>query len=204
VGPGGGSRRWVQDVRPVSNAAITEYGQPGMVCRVPLQRQYRWQCERPASTPHPDVASWSHPPPAVTGPPHPAAASSPSTSSATGRTRSGRTPARHTSRRARADAPRPATAPATRSPAHPHTTPRRSARTAHPAERSNSHRTPPGTMTAAPVPRPGHRLVLHCPPRPSSRSCFFRREHMITTRADSYTRTRRSQPSKVPQALPTG
>ena len=34
-------------MRPVSNAAITEYGQPGMVCRVPLQRQYRWQCERP-------------------------------------------------------------------------------------------------------------------------------------------------------------
>jgi hypothetical protein len=34
-------------VRPVSSAAITEYGQPGMVCRVPLHRQYLWQCDRP-------------------------------------------------------------------------------------------------------------------------------------------------------------
>ena len=33
----------VQDVRPGSSAATTEYGQPGIICACPFPRPYTWQ-----------------------------------------------------------------------------------------------------------------------------------------------------------------
>jgi hypothetical protein len=36
----------VQEVRPGSRAAITEYGQPGIICACPLPRPYTWQNNR--------------------------------------------------------------------------------------------------------------------------------------------------------------
>src|ERR1022692_1212686 len=36
----------VQDVRPGSSAAMTEYGQPGIICACPFPRAYTWQNKR--------------------------------------------------------------------------------------------------------------------------------------------------------------
>ena len=36
----------VQEVRPGSSAAITEYGQPGIICACPFPRPYTWQNSR--------------------------------------------------------------------------------------------------------------------------------------------------------------
>ena len=36
----------VHEVRPGSRAAITEYGQPGIICAWPLPRPYTWQNNR--------------------------------------------------------------------------------------------------------------------------------------------------------------
>ena len=195
------SRSWTGRAAPSSSSAPRRatglqrsdhrYGRHGIVCRVPLQRQYRWQCERPGE--------------------HSASGRGWLVTSTASRNRPavsrGRfNPANVT--RNRANSIRPHANPSYIAPCLHRCTPVSDSsgndvtgplehNTASVSSNSSSPRgfkhseTPTGRTTTAPESRPGHRLVLHRPRRPSSRSCFFA-EHMITTRSTHTPRTRRA------------
>ena len=52
----------VHDVRPLSSAAMTEYGQPGLICAWPLPAHTRGRTSAPGWSPRPAAVSCSHPP----------------------------------------------------------------------------------------------------------------------------------------------
>ena len=102
----------VQEVRPGSSAAITEYSQPGIICADPFPRPYTWQNSRSGlvAAPGRAAASCSHQRPAPAARRLRAVTAARPAPGAACRCRPGRGSPRHTARHGRAGAPGPATA----------------------------------------------------------------------------------------------